>query len=44
MKSKTSKVPRVFDDGTVSYEGEEPLEMETYEGVDMAEIARPSSI
>ncbi|MCP1145598.1 YtxH domain-containing protein [Lysinibacillus endophyticus] len=44
VKSKTSKVPRVFDDGTVSYEGEEPLEMETYEGVDMAEIARPSSI
>ncbi|RUL56512.1 MULTISPECIES: YtxH domain-containing protein [Lysinibacillus] len=43
VKAKTTKVPPVFDDGTVNYEGEEPLE-DTYEGVDMAEIARPSSI
>lgn len=43
VKLKTSKVPTVFDDGTVSYEGEEPLE-EDYEGDDIAEIARPSSI
>lgn len=44
VKYKTSKVPTVFDDGTVSYEGEEPLENETYEGVDISEASRPSSI
>lgn len=44
VKTKNTKVPPVFDDGTVSSEGEEPLEDETYEGVDMAEISRPSSI
>ena len=44
VKYKTSKVPTVFDDGTVSYEGEEPLENETYEGIDIAEASRPSSI
>ena len=26
MKSKSSKTPTVFDDGTVSSEGEEPLD------------------
>ena len=26
VKSKTSKAPTVFDDGTVSFEGEEPLD------------------
>ena len=48
VKTKTTKVPTVFDDGTVSYEGEEPLEetssSEYTEGMDMAEISRPSSI
>ena len=35
VKAKTSKVktPTVFDDGTVSAEGEEPLEIDSYDGV-----------
>lgn len=43
VKAKTSKTPKVFDDGTVSYEEDEPLE-NYYEGDDMSEVARPSSI
>lgn len=35
VKTINTKVPQVFDDGTVSYEGEEPLEDETYEGVEI---------
>lgn len=37
VKTKSSNTPQVYDDGTVSYEGEEPFE-------DISEIARPSSI
>lgn len=52
VKAKTQKTPTVFDDGTVSYEGEEPLEElvttdsgEGFEAVeDMSEVSRPSSI
>lgn len=44
VKSKNSKVPTVFDDGTVSYEGEEPLDDTKYnDELDMAEVSRPSS-
>ncbi|KYG91463.1 hypothetical protein A0U40_00490 [[Bacillus] sp. KCTC 13219] len=54
VKAKTAKAPNVFDDGTVSSEGEEPLE-ELINAVvepatqedsieNMSEIARPSSI
>ena len=43
VKSKTSKSPKVFDDGTVAYEEDGSLE-EYYEGEDMSEVARPSSI
>lgn len=41
VKAKTAKSPTVIDDGTVSYE-EDPIER--FEGFDMAEVARPSSI
>nr|WP_106780466.1 YtxH domain-containing protein [Lysinibacillus timonensis] len=47
VKSKSPKVPTVFDDGTVSAEGEEPLELienELEEGLENSEAARPSSI
>ena len=45
VKAKTSKVPTLYDDGTVSYEGEEPLDLDAYyEGEDMSEVSRPSSI
>lgn len=37
VKEKTAKVPTVFDDGTVSSEGEEPIE-------NMSDVAKPSSI
>lgn len=43
-KVKTKKIPQVYDDGTVSYEGEEPLEISPNEVEDISEIARPSSI
>lgn len=45
VKSRTSKTPTVFDDGTVSYEGEEPIDLDAYyEGEDMGKVSRPSSI
>jgi gas vesicle protein len=46
VKSKNTKVPTVFDDGTVSYEGEEPLELidNEKEGIEISDAARPSSI
>ncbi len=46
VKSKTTKVPTVFDDGTVSAEGEEPLELleNEIEGIDISEASKPSSI
>lgn len=42
VKAKTAKTPTVFDDGTVSYD-EDPIE-NYYDGVDMSEVSRPSSI
>lgn len=42
VKAKTAKSPTVFDDGTVSYE-EDPIE-NYYDGIDMSEVSRPSSI
>lgn len=35
VMTKSSKIvtPTVFDDGTVSAEGEEPLEIESYDGI-----------
>lgn len=42
VKSKTAKSPTMIDDGTVSYE-EDPIE-NYYDGVDMSEVSRPSSI
>lgn len=45
VKTKTSKVPTVYDDGTVSSEGEEPLDLDHYyDGEDISEVSRPSSI
>lgn len=44
VKAKTSNIPQVYDDGTVSYEGEEPLEENSEEIEDISEVARPSSI
>ncbi|RHW33236.1 YtxH domain-containing protein [Lysinibacillus yapensis] len=44
VKAKSSKVPTIYDDGTVSYEDDDLLENETYEGVDMSEASKPSSI
>ncbi|WP_042474552.1 YtxH domain-containing protein [Bacillus ndiopicus] len=54
VKAKTAKTPTVFDDGTVSSEGEEPLDeiistvvedaKQEVPTEDMSEIARPSSI
>ncbi|MFC5543339.1 MAG: YtxH domain-containing protein [Bacilli bacterium] len=41
VKSKKDKSPQVFDDGTVSYE--ENLN-DAYDGADISEVARPSSI
>jgi len=46
VKLKATKVPTVFDDGTVSYEGEEPIELieNEVEGIEISEAAKPSSI
>ncbi|SOC36618.1 YtxH domain-containing protein [Ureibacillus acetophenoni] len=46
VKSKSSKVPTVFYDGTVSAEGEEPIELieNEKEGIEISDAARPSSI
>lgn len=45
VKARTSKVPTLYDDGTVSSEGEEPIDLDAYyEGEDMSEVSRPSSI
>lgn len=43
-KIKTSNIPKVYDDGTVSSEGEEPLEESSNNEFDITEVARPSSI
>ncbi len=47
VKLRTTKVPTLYDDGTVSAEGEEPLELienELTEGIEISEASKPSSI
>ncbi|KGR73592.1 YtxH domain-containing protein [Ureibacillus manganicus] len=46
VKSKTTKVPTVFYDGTVSAEGEEPIELleNEIEGIEISDASKPSSI